>query len=63
MPNGKLHILMTRLANILVKGQSCSALLRMLVVCASSCLKSVLRYKFLILVTYHLDSIFTLARM
>jgi len=54
---------MTRLANILVKGESRSALSRMLVVCISIYLKSVLRYKFLILFTYHLGTLFTLARM
>jgi hypothetical protein len=41
-----------------VKIKSCSALLRMLLLYICSYLKSVLRYKFLILDTYHLDTIF-----
>jgi hypothetical protein len=41
----------------LIKVVSCNALLRMLLVCIrSSSLKSVLRYKFLVLGTYHLDT-------
>jgi hypothetical protein len=46
--------LSTKLATIsLIKVKSCSALLRMLLVCIRSYLKSLLRYKFLILDTYH----------
>ena len=36
-----------------IKVKSCNALLRMLLVCISTYLKSVLRYKFLIFDTYH----------
>ena len=38
---------------ILTEAKSCNALLRMLLVCTSICLKSVLRYTVLILDTYH----------
>jgi hypothetical protein len=47
----------------LMKVKLCTALLRMLVVRIRSFLKSVLRYKFLILDTYNPDIIFTRARM
>jgi hypothetical protein len=40
---------------ILVKVEWCNALLRMLQVCFSVCLKSILRYELLILGTYHPD--------
>jgi len=43
---------------ILTKAKSCNALLRMLLVCISIYLKSVLRYTFLILDTYHPDTIY-----
>jgi hypothetical protein len=42
---------------ILTEAKSCNALLRMLLVCTSICLKSVLRYTVLILDTYHPDTI------
>jgi len=38
-------------------------IVRMLLVCMRSCPKSVLRYKFLIFGTCHLDTVFTWARM
>ena len=38
----------------LIKVKSCNALLRMLLVCIGSYLKSFLRYKYSILDTYHL---------
>jgi hypothetical protein len=38
--------------------KSCNALLHMLLVCVRSHLKSVLRYKFLILYAYHLDNLY-----
>jgi len=41
-----------------VKIKSCNALLRMLLLYICRYLKSVLRYKFLILDAYHLDSVF-----
>ena len=46
-----------------IKVKSCNALLRILLVCVSIYQKSVMRYKFLILDTYHQDTIFTRARM
>ena len=54
---------MKRPTVILIKVKSCNALLRMLLVFIRSYLKSVLRYKFLIMDTYHQDTIFTWARM
>jgi hypothetical protein len=42
----------------LIKVQSSSAFLYMLLVCIGSSLKSVLRYKFLILCTYHLATLY-----
>jgi hypothetical protein len=42
----------------LIRVKSCSALLRMLLVCIRSYLKSVLIYEFLILDTYHLTTVF-----
>jgi len=48
---------------ILIKVQSFSACLRTSLVCIRSCLQSVLRYKFLILDTYHGHCIFTWARI
>jgi hypothetical protein len=42
----------------LIKVKSCNAFLRMLLVCIHSYLKSVLRYKFLILNTYHPDTLY-----
>jgi hypothetical protein len=41
-----------------IKVKSCNALLCMLLVCISSYLKSVLRYKFLILDSYHPDTLY-----
>jgi hypothetical protein len=43
--------------------QQCNVLVRMLQVCISCYLKSVLRHKFLILDTYHPDTLLTWARM
>ena len=42
----------------LIMVKSCNALLRMLPACISSYLKSVLRYKFLILDTYKPDTLY-----
>jgi len=39
------------MAVVLVKVKSCNALLHVLLVCISGCLKSVLRYKFIVLDT------------
>jgi hypothetical protein len=47
---------------ILMKVKSCNALLHMVLICIYSHLKSVLRYKFLILDNHHLDNIFMWAR-
>ena len=47
----------------LIKVKSGNALLRMLLICIRKYLKSVLRYKFLILDTYHQDTVFMWARM
>jgi len=44
---------------ILIKVKPCNVLLHTLLVCVSTYQKSVLRYEFLILDTYHLDSVFT----
>jgi len=52
-----------RVTVILINVKSCNALLCMLLVCMYVYLKSALRYKFLILDTYHLDTVFTVARM
>ena len=46
----------------LIKVKSCSALLRMLLVCILSYIKSVLRHKFLILDTYHPGPLYTRAK-
>jgi len=46
------------MANILNKVKSCKPLLLMLLVCIDSLIKSVLRYKFLILDTYHPDTLY-----
>ena len=54
----KLPVATKRATIILIKVKSCNALLRMLLVCTRSYLKSVLRYKFLILDTYHPDTIY-----
>jgi hypothetical protein len=42
----------------LIKVKSCNTLLRMLLVCIGSYLKSVLRYKFLILCVYQQDYLY-----
>ena len=47
----------------LIKLKSCNILLHMLLVCIHSYLQSILRYKFLILGTYHPDTTFMWARM
>jgi hypothetical protein len=44
---------------ILIKVKSCNALLRMLLACILRYLKHVLRYKFLILVTCHPDTLYS----
>jgi len=44
---------------ILIKVKLRNALLRTLLVCISTYQKSVLRYEFLILDTYNLDTVFT----
>jgi hypothetical protein len=49
---------MKRATVSLIKVKSCNALLRMLLVCIRSYLKSVLRHKFLILDTHHPDTIY-----
>jgi len=48
---------MKRVTIILIKVKSCNALLIMLLVCICSYQKSVLRYKLLILNTYHPDTL------
>jgi len=58
IPSLKLPVPTKRATVILIKVKSCNALLRMLKVCFRSYLKSVLRYAFLILGTYHADTIF-----
>jgi len=42
----------------LIKVQTCNSMLRMLLVCIRSYLKSVLRHKYLILDTYHPDTLY-----
>jgi hypothetical protein len=49
---------MKQIAIILIKVKSCKPLLLMLLVCIHSIIKSVLRYKFLILDTYHPDTLY-----
>jgi len=46
------------MAILLIKVKSCKPLLLMLLVCIHSIIKSVLRYKFLILDTYHPDTLY-----
>ena len=41
-----------------MKVKSCNALIRMLLLCISICLESVLKYKFLMLDSYHLDTVY-----
>ena len=53
----KLPVPMKQATVILIKGKSYNALLRMLLASIRSHLKSVLRYKFLILDTYHPDTL------
>ena len=55
----KLPVPTKRVTFISIKVKSRNALLRMLLVCIRSYLKSVLRYKFLIFDTYHPYSTFT----
>ena len=54
----KLPLPMKRGTVFLIKVKSLNALLCMLLVCTSTHLKSVLRYKFLILDTHHMDTPF-----
>jgi len=54
----KLAVLSNRATVVLIKVKSCYALLPALVVCISICLKSVLRYKFLILGICVPDSVY-----
>jgi hypothetical protein len=49
---------MQRATFILIQVKSCSALLRVLLACSRIFLKSVLRYKFLILATYYPDTVY-----
>jgi len=53
----QLHLPTKRVTFILIKVNSCNALLRLLLVFINISLKSVLRYKFLILNTYHPDTL------
>jgi hypothetical protein len=55
----KLPLRTKQVTVILIKVKSFTALLHMLLVCFSMYIKSVLRYKFLILDTNHPDTIFT----
>jgi len=58
IPSLKLSVPTKQATLILIKVKSCGALLRMLIVCFRSHVQSVMRYKFLILGTYHADTIF-----
>ena len=57
-PNKKRPVPTKRVTISLIKVQSCTALLLMLLVRTSSYLKSVLRYTFLILDTYHTGTLY-----
>jgi len=46
-----------------IKVKPCSALLCMLLLCIHSYLKSVLRYKFLVLDAYHPDTVYLLSKV
>ena len=54
----KLPVPTERATVILIRVKSCTALLRMLLICVSAYLKSDLKCKFLILDTYRLDTLY-----
>ena len=55
----KKPLLPTKRATVIsMKVESCNTVLRMLLVCISICLKSVVIYKYLILDTYHPDTLY-----
>jgi len=53
------HMNVKRVTDVLVEVKTCSALLRLLLECIGSSLKSLLRYRFLILDTNRPDTIVT----